>query len=78
MSEDLKLAGPSAPCARTRSAWLAEDIKTVKTHTEERKKNFKPSSYSLLCKNKQLLLIQVIFISMLDPPYSIFDGTFNR
>ena len=53
-----------------RSARLAGDTNSLKKHREERNFFFKPNLCLFLYKNKQLLLMQVVFILMLDPPYS--------
>ena len=52
-----------------RMAQLAWDLKMLKNHREERKLFSKPTLFLFLYKNEQLLLIQVVFILMLDPTY---------
>ena len=54
-----------------RSAQLAGDTKSLKSHREERIFLFKPNLCQFLYKNKQLLLIQLVFILILDPPYYV-------
>ena len=65
---DLQLAGLSVCMGAVRLAHLA--WVTLKSHREERKKNFKPSICLILCKIQQLLFIQVVLVLILNLPFA--------
>ena len=67
--EYLRLAGSIAVFACARLAQLARELIAHKNLIEERNIFVKQILHWFLCINKQLLFIQVFFISIWNPPY---------